>query len=122
MDNNNNNNSDNKHQGMVAVIALIAAASLLSLGAVAATITPAFAGGEDDDNGDGIKQNAEAKADCDQKNKVNDGNANPQANTMGACVAAAVNINELIVVGGGSPFAASTSEASSEEFSAPSTP
>jgi hypothetical protein len=121
MDNNNNNNSNNEQQRIVVVVAMIAAASLLSLGAVAATtITPAYAGGDGGD--DGVKQKAEAKADCDQKNKVNDGNANPQTNTMGACVAAAVNVNELIVVGGGSPFAASTGEASSGEFSAPSTP
>jgi hypothetical protein len=106
---------ENKNKGITLVIAMIAAASLLSLGAVAA---PAYAGGD----GDGVKQKAEAEADCDQKNKVNDGNANPQTNTMGACVAAAVNINELIVVGGGNPFAASTSEASTGEFSAPSTP
>ena len=50
--NGNSNNSNNKHQGMVVVIALIAAASLLSLGAVAATIiTPAFADGHNDDSG-----------------------------------------------------------------------
>ena len=48
MDNNTNNNN-NKHQGLV-VVALITAASLLSLGAVTATtITPAFAGGDDND-------------------------------------------------------------------------
>jgi hypothetical protein len=105
---------DNKNKGITLVIATIAAASLLSLGAFAA---PAYAGGDD-----GVKQKAEAEADCDQKNKVEDGNANPQTNTMGACVAAAVNINELIVVGGGGPFADSTSGASSGEFSAPSTP
>jgi hypothetical protein len=116
----NNNNFDNKHKGTVAVVAMIAVASLLSLGAFAATtITPAYAGG---DGGDGVKQKAEAEADCDQKNKVEDGNENPQTNTMGACVAAAINVNELIVVGGGAPFAGSTSEGPPGEFSPPSTP
>jgi hypothetical protein len=51
MNNNNNNNSNNKHQGMVVVVAMIAAASLLSLGAFATTITPAYADEHDGDGG-----------------------------------------------------------------------
>jgi hypothetical protein len=51
---------------------------LLFLGAVAATtITPAYAGGHGVD-GDGVKQKAKAEADCDQKNKIFDGNLNVQ--------------------------------------------
>jgi hypothetical protein len=118
-----NNINKSKHQGIALVVALIAAASMLSLGAVAATsITPAYAGGDD-----GVKQKAEAEADCDQKNKAEDGSLNEQTNEMGACIAAAVNVNELIIVGGGgimggAPFAGSNSESPPEEFSAPSTP
>jgi hypothetical protein len=101
MDNNNNNNSNNKHQGMVVVIAMIAAASLLSLGAFATTITPAYAGGDDrkHDSGDGVKQKAEAEADCDQKNKVFDGNTNVQTNTQGVCAAISANINDFELLG-----------------------
>jgi uncharacterized protein YgiM (DUF1202 family) len=112
-DSSNNNDYDNKYKGIVGVVAMIAAASLLSLGAVAA---PAYAGGDDE-----VKQKAEAKADCDQKNKVDDGSTNVQTNAMGACVAAAINVNELIVVGGAG-LTASASEDSTGEFSPPSTP
>jgi hypothetical protein len=122
-DSSNNNNDDNKHKGIVAVVAMIAAASLLSLGAFAATIiTPAYAGGDGDNrDGDGVKQKAEAKADCDQKNKVDDGSTNAQTNAIGACVAAAINVNELIVVGGAG-LTVSAGEESTGEFSPPSTP
>jgi hypothetical protein len=129
MDNNhnNNNNNKNKHQKIVVVVALIAAASLLSLGAVAATtVTPAYAGGDDDDDDNGrVKQIAKSETDCEQENEA-DGDENTQTNSRTGgpevCVSAAINVNKLIVSGGGSLFAASTSEASPEEFSAPSTP
>jgi hypothetical protein len=53
----NTNISKDKHQRIALVIAMIGAASLLSLGAVASTtITPAFAGGEDD-GGDSTEKN-----------------------------------------------------------------
>jgi hypothetical protein len=127
---------NDKHQGIVVVVAMIVAASLLSLGAVAVpTITPAFADGKDGDKqhdgkegdkqhdgDDGVTQKAEAVSKCKQNFGNKDANANTNAQTMGACVAAAININELIVVGGSSPFAGSTSEASPGGFSAPSTP
>jgi hypothetical protein len=116
----NTNISKDKHQRIALVIAMIGAASLLSLGAVASTtITPAFAGGDD-----GVKQKAEADNDCDQKNKVEDGTENDQANEQ-LCLATAININELTVVGGGGIgglFASSNSEATLEEFNPPSTP
>jgi hypothetical protein len=52
-----NNINKSKHQGIAVVVALIAAASMLYLGAVAATsITPAYAG-EDDDAADGTEKN-----------------------------------------------------------------
>ena len=88
---NNNNNSNNKQQRIVVVVTMIAAASLLSLGAFAA---PAYAGGDD-----GVKQKAEAEADCDQKNKVYDGSLNVQANTQGACAAISANINDFELLG-----------------------
>jgi hypothetical protein len=101
MDNNNN-----KHQGIVVVIALIAAASLLSLGAVAATtITPAFAGGDDD--GDSVKQKAKSKNNC----RVNEAEDNERVFvTQGQqgggptdCIAVSANVNdfELILPGPG---------------------
>ena len=97
-------NNKNKHQGIVVVVALIAAASLLSLGAVAATtITPAFAGGDDD----GVKQKAKAKNNC----RVNEAEDNERAFvTQGQqgggptrCIAISPNINdfELILPGSG---------------------
>jgi hypothetical protein len=94
MDNNNNN----KYQGMVVVVALIAAASLLSLGAVA---TPVFAGGDEHEreSGDGVKQKAEAEADCDQKNKVFDGSLNLQTNAQVACAAISANLNDIEILG-----------------------
>jgi hypothetical protein len=90
----------------LAGITLIAAASLLSLGSFAATtITPAYAGG---DNGEGVKQKAEAEAECDQKNKVEDGNLNLQTNTqIIGCIAASINANDIGILsggGGGSPM------------------
>jgi hypothetical protein len=113
----NTNISKDKHQRIALVIAMIGAASLLSLGAVASTtITPAFAGGDD-----GVKQKAEADNDCDQKNKNEDGNEVDQLNEQ-LCIAAAININELLIVGGGNMFASSNSEATTEEFNPPSTP
>ena len=98
-------NNKNKHQGIVVVVALIAAASLLSLGAVTATtITPAFAGGDDDD---GVKQKAKAKNNC----RVNEAEDNERADIsqdqQGGgptdCTAISANVNdfELIVPGGG---------------------
>jgi hypothetical protein len=89
---------DNKNKGITLVIATIAAASLLSLGAVAATtITPAYAGGDGGD--DGVKQKAEAEADCDQKNKVYDGSLNAQTNLQELCIGASININDLELLG-----------------------
>jgi hypothetical protein len=82
---------DNKNKGITLVIATIAAASLLSLGAVAA---PAYAGGDD-----GVKQKAEAEAECDQKNKVFDGSLNVQDNIQGTCIGASININDLELLG-----------------------
>jgi hypothetical protein len=82
---------DNKNKGITLVIALIAAASLLSLGAIAA---PAYAGGDD-----GVKQKAEAEADCDQKNKVEDGSLNVQTNAQELCIGASININDLELLG-----------------------
>jgi hypothetical protein len=82
----------NKNKGITLVVALIAAASLLSLGAVAA---PAYAGGDDG----GVKQKAEAEADCDQKNKVFDGSLNVQDNIGGICAGISVNINDLELLG-----------------------
>jgi hypothetical protein len=96
--------NNNKHKGITLVVALIAAASLFSLGAVAATtITPAYAGGDeyDRDNGDGVKQKAEAEADCDQKNKVNDGSLNLQDNIQGVCAAISANLNDIEILSGG---------------------
>jgi hypothetical protein len=89
----NNNNFDNKHKGTVAVVAMIAVASLLSLGAFA---VPAYAGG---DGGDGVKQKAEAEADCDQKNKVEDGSLNLQTNLQELCAAISLNINDFELLG-----------------------
>jgi hypothetical protein len=85
-------NINNKRQEIAVVIALIATASLLSVGAVAAT-TPAYAGGDNDD-GD-VKQKAESEAECDQKNKVEDGSLNVQTNEQALCIAASININDL---------------------------
>jgi hypothetical protein len=102
MNNNNNNNSNNKQQRIVVVVAMITAASLLSLGALAATtITPAYAGGDknDHDSGDGVKQKAEAEADCDQKNKVEDGSLNEQSNFQELCIGASININDFELLG-----------------------
>jgi hypothetical protein len=99
--NNNNNNSNNKQQRIVVVVAMITAASLLSLGALAATtITPAYAGGDknDHDSGDGVKQKAEAEADCDQKNKVEDGSVNSQTNNQLACAAISANLNDIEII------------------------
>jgi hypothetical protein len=92
---------DNKNKGITLVIATIAAASLLSLGALAATtITPAYAGGDknDHDSGDGVKQKAEAEADCDQKNKVEDGSVNSQTNNQLACAAISANLNDIEII------------------------
>ena len=84
--------NNNKHKGMFAVVAMIAAASLLSLGAFAA---PAYAGGDD-----GVKQKAEAEADCEQKNKVEDGSLNVQTNTnLIGCIAASINANDIEITG-----------------------
>ena len=94
------NNTNNKHQGIVLVVALIAAASLLSLGAIAATtITPAFAGGDDDD---GVKQKAKAKNNC----RTNDAEDNERAGitqdqTGGGptdCIAVSANVNDLFIL------------------------
>jgi hypothetical protein len=91
---------DNKNKGITLVVALIAAASLLSLGAVAA---PAYAGGDEenyDKGGDGVKQKAEAVADCDQKNKVEDGSLNVQTNAqIVGCIAASINANDIEILG-----------------------
>ena len=93
------NNTNNKHQGIVVVVALIAAASLLSLGAVAATtITPAFAGGDDD----GVKQKAKAKNNC----RVNEAEDNERASvtqdqTGGGptdCIAVSANVNDFELI------------------------
>jgi hypothetical protein len=92
---------ENKNKGITLVIATIAAASLLSLGAFAATtITPAYAGGNENgnDSGDGVKQKAEAEADCDQKNKVEDGTGNEQRNTQELCIGASININDFEIL------------------------
>jgi hypothetical protein len=93
---------DNKNKGITLVVALIAAASLLSLGAVAATtITPAYAGGDEEDyhdDDDGVKQKAEAEADCDQKNKVEDGSLNVQTNNQELCIGASININDVEIL------------------------
>lgn len=79
---------------------MIAAASLFSLGAVAA---PAYAGGDEskyDKGGDGVKQKAEAVAECDQKNKVKDGSLNIQTNTqLIGCIAASINANDIEILG-----------------------
>jgi hypothetical protein len=86
--------NDKKHKGIV--VALIAtAASLLSLGAFAA---PAYAGGDNDDGG--VKQKAEAEADCDQKNKVHDGSLNVQTNAQELCIGASINANDIEIIGG----------------------
>jgi hypothetical protein len=94
---------DNKNKGITLVVALIAAASLLSLGALAATtITPAYAGGDGHDGSDdGVKQKAEAEADCDQKNKVEDGSTNVQDNIQGICAAISANLNDIEILSGG---------------------
>jgi hypothetical protein len=84
---------ENKNKGITLVIATIAAASLLSLGAFAA---PAYAGGDD-----GVKQKAESEADCDQKNKVEDGSANVQDNFQRLCIAASINANDISILPGG---------------------
>jgi hypothetical protein len=63
---------------------------LLSLGAFAA---PAYAGGDD-----GVKQKAESEADCDQKNKVEDGSGNVQDNTQELCIGASININDFEIL------------------------
>jgi hypothetical protein len=98
---NNDNNNINKHQEIVVVVALIAAASLLSLGAVAATtITPAFAGGDDD--GDSVKQKAKAKNNC----RVNEAEDNERAfveqNQQGGgpttCEAVSANVNDFQLI------------------------
>jgi hypothetical protein len=87
---------ENKTKEITLVVAMIAAASVLSLGAVAATtITPAYAGGD----GDGVKQKAEAVADCDQKNKVYDGSLNTQLNEQLLCAGISININDLELLG-----------------------
>ena len=86
-------NINNKRQEIAVVVALIATASLLSVGAVAAMTTPAYAGGDNDD-GD-VKQKAESEAECDQKNKVEDGSLNVQTNEQALCIAASININDL---------------------------
>lgn len=90
---------ENKHKGITLVVAMIAAASLLSLGAVAA---PAYAGGDEenyDKGGEGVKQKAEAEADCDQKNKVYDGSLNVQTNAQVACAAISANLNDIGILG-----------------------
>jgi hypothetical protein len=87
---------ENKNKGITLVVAMIAAASLLSIGAFAA---PAYAGGDEYDGGDGVKQRAEAEADCDQKNKVLDGSLNVQDNIGGICAGISVNINDLELLG-----------------------
>jgi hypothetical protein len=93
---------ENKHKGITLVVALIAAASVFSVGAVAAMNIPAYAGG------DGVKQKAEAEADCDQKNKVEDGSLNVQDNIQGICIAASINANDIeILSGGGMDFTTS---------------
>jgi hypothetical protein len=90
-----NNINKSEHQGIALVVALIAAASMLSLGAVAATsITPAYAGGDD-----GVKQKAEAEADCEQKNKVEDGSLNVQTNAAELCAAISANLNDIEILG-----------------------
>jgi hypothetical protein len=93
----NTNISKDKHQRIALVITMIGAASLLSLGAVASTtITPAFAGGDD-----GVKQKAEADNDCDQKNKIEDGDVNTQFNEGQNCIGISANVNELTVASDG---------------------
>jgi hypothetical protein len=91
--------NDKKHKEIVIVVSLIAAASLVSVGVVAAgtTITPVFAG----DNGDGVKQKAESEADCDQKNRVEDGTENVQTNEQALCIGASINANDIEILSGG---------------------
>jgi hypothetical protein len=84
---------ENKHKGITLVVAMISAASVFSVGAVAAMNIPAYAGG------DGVKQKAEAEADCDQKNKVNDGSLNLQTNTQALCAAISANLNDIEILG-----------------------
>ena len=89
----NTNISNDKHQRIALVIAMIGTASLLSLGAIASTtITPAFAGGDDE-----VKQKAEADNDCEQKNKNEDGDFVLQFNEQ-ECLAIAANVNDLDIV------------------------
>ena len=61
------------------------------------------AGGDeyDRENGDGVKQKAEAEADCDQKNKVFDGSLNAQENIQGICAAISANLNDIEILSGG---------------------
>ena len=93
---------ENKHKGITLVVAMISAASVFSVGAVAAMNIPAYAGG------DGVKQKAEAEADCDQKNKVVDGSENLQTNIQELCIAASINANDIeILSGGGMDFTTS---------------
>jgi hypothetical protein len=82
---------DNKNKGITLVVAMIAAESLLTLGAAA---LPVYAGGDDG----GVKQKAEAKAECDQKNKVEDGRLNVQDNIQGICAGISLNINDLSLI------------------------
>jgi hypothetical protein len=97
----NSNNNINKHQEIVVVVALIAAASLLSLGAVAATtITPAFAGGDDD--GDSVKQKAKAKNNC-RVNEAEDNerafvNQGQQGGGPTTCAAVSANVGDAEVI------------------------
>jgi hypothetical protein len=86
---------ENKHKGITLVVAMIAAASVFSVGAVATMNIPAYAGG------DGVKQKAEAEADCDQKNKVVDGSENLQTNIQELCIAASINANDIEILSGG---------------------
>ena|SRR5215212_6704605 len=94
------NNKKNKHQGIVVVVALIAAASLLSLGAVTATtITPAFAGGDDDGN---VKQKAKAENNC-RNNEAEDVERAgvDQEQTGGGptdCLAISANVNDFELI------------------------
>jgi hypothetical protein len=94
------NNTNNKHQGLVAVVALIAAASLLSLGAIAATtITPAFAGGDDDD---GVKQKAKAENNCRTNDAEDNERAGVEQGQQGGgptdCVAVSANVNDFELI------------------------
>jgi hypothetical protein len=93
-------NNKNKHQGLVAVVALIAAASLLSLGAIAATtITPAFAGGDDDD---GVKQKAKAENNCRTNDAEDNERAGVEQGQQGGgptdCVAVSANVNDFELI------------------------